>query len=93
MIISLRGGHFLCVIRLFDIDNVIKLYGSPGIKTMATALNEDDEPTENSSTYDQLWKEAVDIDDEVRRILLEHGTIELPQQRPSEDDEGEYDEQ
>ena len=30
------------------------------MKTMAAALKEDDEPTENTPTYDQMEKEAVD---------------------------------
>ena len=49
---------------------------------MAAALKDDDESTENPLTYDQLEKEAVD--DQVQRILLEHGAIELHQQTTSD---------
>lgn len=61
---------------------------------MATALNEDEEDA-HPSPYDQLWQEAVDVDDEVQRILQDHGLVELPEFEPSEDeDEDEdYDEQ
>ncbi len=57
---------------------------------MATALNEDDEQA-HPSPYEQLWQEAVDVDDEVQRILHDHGLVELPVLEPSEDEEEEED--
>ena len=61
---------------------------------MASNYNPEDEdvqlPILDNSTYNQLWQEALDVDDEVQRILHDHGIPinddELPQ--PAEEDDG-----
>ncbi|KZS16684.1 Uncharacterized protein APZ42_017316 [Daphnia magna] len=47
---------------------------------MASNWNEEDEqaevvinPETDTSAYNQLWQEALEVDDEVMRILQEHG--------------------
>lgn len=47
---------------------------------MASNWNEEDEqaevvinPETDTSAYNQLWQEALEVDDEVMRILREHG--------------------
>lgn len=54
---------------------------------------EDGEPQQLTETdpadYDQLWKQALDVDDEVQRILLDHGlnVDSLPEGEIAEDDQ------
>lgn len=55
---------------------------------------EEEEPQQlltdsNPADYNQLWKEAQDVDEEVQRILLEHGANvdSLPEQQPVDEDQ------
>lgn len=64
---------------------------------MASNYNEEDEQQtiitpDNPSAYDQLWQDALDVDDEVQRILQDHAMPinddELEHAEEAEEDDG-----
>lgn len=47
-------------------------------------VNQQESIETETSTYDQLWKEALDVDDEVQRILREHAITVEPAEEITE---------
>jgi rRNA-processing protein FCF1 len=63
---------------------------------MASNFNEEDEEGQqvvpDNSAYNQLWQEALDVDEEVQRILRDHAMpinddeLEHPEEAEEEDE-------